>query len=161
MAWTASHLPFAAFGMIPAVAAIGPGLTFWFWVASAALFGIFMVLAVRVVLGASYAKSIFTVSVSWTALLVQQKLFSALSPFLFSPFLLFYAYLYLRGGTSNITSSFRQRQNFRRYLEALTINPRDSEAHYQIGLVHLQRRQYSEAIERFRKAVEIDPTEID
>jgi len=160
-AWTASHLPFAICGLIPSVASFGPGMAFGLWAASALLFGIYMILAVRVVFGTSYAKSIFTVCVSWTALSIQQRLFSLLSPFLFSPFLLIYAYLYLRGGAGDLASSFRRRQNFRRYLEASTINPRDAEAHYQLGLVHLQRRQYGEAIERFKKAVEIDATETD
>src|SRR6185295_7433863 len=34
-------------------------------------------------------------------------------------------------------------------------------AHYQIGLIHQQRRQVEQAEERFRKAVEIDPGEVD
>ena len=55
----------------------------------------------------------------------------------------------------------RSRQNFNRHLEALTVNPRDSDAHYQLGLIYQQRRNYTEAISRFTKAVEIDPGETD
>jgi tetratricopeptide (TPR) repeat protein len=43
-------------------------------------------------------------------------------------------------------------------LEAATVNPHDGEAQYQLGLIHQQRHQYTEAISRFEKAVAIDPT---
>ena len=93
--------------------------------------------------------------------IVQGRLFSAVSPLLFSPFLLYYAYAYFRGDIGDISFSFRQRQNFRRHLEAATLNPRDAEAHYQLGLVYQQRRQMSEAVNRFTRAIEIDPQERD
>ncbi|MEP7352468.1 MAG: tetratricopeptide repeat protein, partial [Acidobacteriota bacterium] len=38
---------------------------------------------------------------------------------------------------------------------------RDSDAQYQLGLIYQQRRNYTEAIPRFEKAREIDPTEPD
>ena len=41
---------------------------------------------------------------------------------------------------------------FRRSMEAATINPRDASAHYQLGLIYQYRRQYAEAISRFRKS---------
>jgi len=47
----------------------------------------------------------------------------------------------------------------RRHLEASTLNPRDYDAHYQLGLIYQQRRNYPEAIARFEKAVEIEPRE--
>ena len=48
-----------------------------------------------------------------------------------------------------------------RSAEAATINPHDSDAHYQLGLLHLQRHQYTEAANRFKQALEIDPEELD
>ena len=57
--------------------------------------------------------------------------------------------------------SFRARQGFKRHLQAATVNPRDAEAHYQLGLIHLQRRQLDEAAARFARAAEIDPGEVD
>src|SRR5689334_23479227 len=57
--------------------------------------------------------------------------------------------------------NFRQRQGFRRSMEAATINPRDASAHYQLGLVYQSRRQYTEAISRFKKAVDIAHDETD
>jgi tetratricopeptide (TPR) repeat protein len=81
--------------------------------------------------------------------------------FLASPFMLFWLYYLWRPDFSSFTGGLRSRQNFRRHLEASTVNPRDSDAHYQLGLIYQQRRNYTEAIARFQKAAEIDPDEPD
>jgi tetratricopeptide (TPR) repeat protein len=78
-----------------------------------------------------------------------------------SPFFLFYAYYYLGGEVSNLGAVMRNRQNFRRMLDASTLNPHDGEAQYQLGLIYQQRRNYTEAIQRFQNAVKIDNTETD
>src|SRR6185369_14098017 len=70
-------------------------------------------------------------------------------------------YVYLRGDISAIQWSLGSRRSFKRHLEAATLNPRDAEAHYQLGLIHQRRRQNKEAKARFEKAVEIDAAEID
>src|SRR5689334_9671846 len=57
--------------------------------------------------------------------------------------------------------NFRQRQGFRRSMEAATINPRDASAHYQLGLIYQRRRQYTEATSRFEKAVQTAHDETD
>ena len=41
------------------------------------------------------------------------------------------------------------------------MNEHDAEAQYQLGLIYQQRRQQTEAIKHFRRAVEIDPKEPD
>jgi tetratricopeptide (TPR) repeat protein len=46
-------------------------------------------------------------------------------------------------------------------LQAAAVNPHDGEAQYQLGLIYQQRHQYSDAVQRFEKAVAIDPTETD
>jgi len=66
-----------------------------------------------------------------------------------------------RGDIGDIGFSLRQRQGFRRSMEAATINPRDASAHYQLGLIYQYRRQYAEAISRFQRAIEIDSDETD
>ena len=53
------------------------------------------------------------------------------------------------------------RQNFRRILDAATLNPHDADAQYQLGIIYQQRRQYTEAVQRFENAVTIDPRETD
>jgi tetratricopeptide (TPR) repeat protein len=57
--------------------------------------------------------------------------------------------------------TLRSGQNYRRMLEAAAINPHDGDAQYQLGLIHQQRRQFTEAARRFEAAVAIDPTETD
>jgi tetratricopeptide (TPR) repeat protein len=46
-------------------------------------------------------------------------------------------------------------------LEAAAVNPHDGDAQYQLGLIYQQRRQYTEAIRRFKLAVAIDPGQTD
>jgi tetratricopeptide (TPR) repeat protein len=78
-----------------------------------------------------------------------------------SPFFLFYAWSLLQTDLRLIGSGLRSRQNFRRQMELSTLNPRDADAHYQLGLIYQQRRQYDQASARFRKAIEIAPDEAD
>src|SRR6185369_4556115 len=131
------------------------------WLASAVCFGLLMALGLRMLFGTKYAKGLVLVAVAALSFSVQAKLFSTVSPYLFSPFLLYYAYGMFRGDIGDIGFSLRQRQSFRRSMEAATINPRDASAHYQLGLVFQYRRQYTEAIERFKRAVEIANDETD
>jgi tetratricopeptide (TPR) repeat protein len=81
--------------------------------------------------------------------------------FLMSPLLLYYAYLMLGSDMRSLGEGLRSRQHFRQQLEIATNNPRDADAHYQLGLIYQKRRQYTDAIARFTRAIEIDPTEAD
>jgi tetratricopeptide (TPR) repeat protein len=161
MAWAAGHLPVIAAGLAIPRMGLGPRTALSLWCVSVVWFALLVALLVRTLFGVRFEKAVLLVSVSALAFAVQAKLFATVSPYLFSPFLLFYAYAMFRGDIGDIGFSLRQRQNFRRSMEAATINPRDAEAHYQLGLIFLQRRQYTEASERFKQAIEIDPTEID
>jgi len=78
-----------------------------------------------------------------------------------SPFILLMLFLLLRGYFSGIVSNQRARAAFKQNLEAATVNPRDSSAHYNLGLIHQQRGEFGEARERFLRAIEIDPDELD
>jgi tetratricopeptide (TPR) repeat protein len=115
-----------------------------------------MVLALQTVFGAGLGASLATVAVAWTCLV-----FESLLGWFASPFILFWVYYYFRQDVGDLFSSFRTRQSYRRYLEAATVNPRDSEAHRHLGLIHLQRHQYAEASKSFQRAVEIDPRDAD
>ena len=53
------------------------------------------------------------------------------------------------------------RRNFRRQLDASMLNPHDADAHYQLGLIYQQRRQYGEAAESFNRALKIYPQDAD
>ena len=161
MAWAASHLPSTVAGIASSALGLGAGTAFGLWVLSALHFGLLIALGVRMLFGVNYTKALVIVSIAAASFVIQPKLFGAVSPFLFSPFLLFYAYAMFRGDIGDIGFSLRQRQSFRRSMEAATINPRDASAHYQLGLIYQYRRQYAEATERFKKAVEIDCEETD
>jgi tetratricopeptide (TPR) repeat protein len=160
MAWAAAHLPFAIAGLA-LISIMSANTALVLWIASALCFGVLMAFGVRTLFGASYKTGLMTVAVAALAFPVQAKLFSTVSPFLFSPFLIYYAYNMFRGDLGDIGFSLRQRQSFRRSMEAATINPRDASAHYQLGLVFQHRRQYAEAISRFQQAIQIDQDETD
>lgn len=161
MSWAAAHLPFALAGFALEPLHLSEKTALGLWVASAICFGLLMALALRMVFGINYSKGLVLVSVAALSFSVQAKLFATVSPYLFSPFLLFYAYMMFRGDIGDIGFSLRQRQGFRRSMEAATINPRDASAHYQLGLIYQYRRQYAEARARFQKAVEIAHDETD
>jgi tetratricopeptide (TPR) repeat protein len=161
MAWAAAHLPFTLAGFALEPLHLSEKTALGLWLASAICFGLLMALGLRMLFGINYSKGLLLVSVAALSFSVQAKLFSTVSPYLFSPFLLFYAFQMFRGDIGDIGFSLRQRQGFRRSMEAATINPRDASAHYQLGLIYQYRRQYAEAITRFQKAVEIAHDETD
>ena len=161
MAWAAAHLPFAFAGFALVPLGLSEKTALGLWAASAICFGLLMAIGLRMLFGVNYAKALVLVSIAALSFSVQAKLFASVSPFFFSPFLLFYAYYMFRGDIGDIGFSLRQRQNFRRSMEASTINPRDASAHYQLGLIYQYRHQYTEAISRFQKAVEIAHDETD
>jgi len=156
MAWAAAHLPVSLAGLALGTLTADRRYALELWLASKILFAGLMVFALRTVFGAGLGRSVATVCISWVSVILQSYL-----AWLASPFLLYCAYCYFQGDVGDILAGFRTRQSFKRYLEAATVNPRDSEAHYQLGLIHLQRHQRGEAIKRFKRAVEIDPAELD
>ena len=164
-AWVAGNLPFSLVGLALGSTSVGPNIYFAMWIASGAMFGMFMVFALRTVFGASYGAAILTVCLAWISLSGGMYVFRFVSPWLLSPFLLFYAFMYLGGSIGGeargFGNAFRQRQNFKRFLHNATVNPRDADAHVQLGLIYRQRRQDARALEHFNKAYEIDRTEID
>jgi len=132
--------------------------------AAALFFGVLMFFAVRTVFGAGNGIGAAAVALSWiplvgAALLIEPAMF--LMGWLASPFFLFYAWYFLSGEFSNLGAGMRNRQHFRRMLDAAAINPHDAEAQYQLGLIYQHRRNYTQALQHFQAAVKIDPTEAD
>ncbi|MET0753023.1 MAG: tetratricopeptide repeat protein [Pyrinomonadaceae bacterium] len=165
MAWTAAHLPFAVAGILLYSTNVSPEIYLAMWMASSVLFGVFMIFALRVVLGVNYVAAVLTVCVAWLAFSLGMYIFRYISPWMFSPFLLFYAFIYLGGylggEVRGFSNNFRQKQNFKRFLHNATVNPNDADAHVQLALIYLQRRQDEKALEHLGKAIEIDKEEID
>jgi tetratricopeptide (TPR) repeat protein len=159
MAWTAACLPAAvASWLAPPAVAAGIG-------AAAGLYFLVLVFfAVRTLFGVGSGVAAGVVALSWVPVVAVGFLWGPLR-FLFGwlalPFFLLYAWYFLGGELRSLGSGFRTRQGFRRMLEAAAINPHDADAQYQLGLVHQERRQYTEAVRRFEAAVAIDPEETD
>lgn len=120
------------------------------------------VLAVRTVLRISVVRAIVVSLISLLVALLVAPLWTLLfTPILASPFLLLIFFLLVRGYISGVLKTQRARESFRQNLEAATLNPADSSAHYNLGLIQQQRGELDEARERFERAVQIDDEEID
>jgi len=165
LAWAAGHLPFALTGLAMFATETDPAVYFLLWMASGALFGLFMLFAVRTVFGTSFGVALAAVVLASPAFTISMYFFHYVSPWLLSPFLLFWVIVYfggfLGGEVRGFGNAFRQRQNLKRFLQNATVNPKDADAHVQLGLIYLQRRQEARATEHLTKAIEIDRTEID
>lgn len=125
-------------------------------------FLILAILAVRAVSGASAGHAAGAVFGGLAASALGYFVYGAvghLLRFLASPLVLIWIFMIWRPDVASFAAGLRSRQNFRRQLEASTLNPRDADAHYQLGLIYQQRHNYSEAMARFQKAVEIDPSD--
>jgi tetratricopeptide (TPR) repeat protein len=161
-AWSATNLPLLL------VAWVAPGLFLHALLLAYVWLVVLIFFAVRTVFGTDNGPAFGIVALSWTPLAAAWLLrgpLEYLAGWLFSPFLLIYAYFFLRGeiggAMRGLGEGLRRSQSFRRHLEAAAINPHDAEAQYQLGLIYQQRRQYTEAIRRFQNAVAIDPGETD
>lgn len=165
LGWTAAHLPLAIAGIALYSAPVPPSVYLALWFLGTALFGVLMIFAIRTVFGANYGTALLVVAVAWLAISLGNFVFRFISPWMLSPFLLFFAVIYLGGylggEVRGFGNAFRQKQNFKRFLHNATVNPKDADARVQLGLIYLQRRQEELARQYFTEAFEIDPEEID
>jgi tetratricopeptide (TPR) repeat protein len=156
MAWAAAHLPIVPF-MYAA-----PQYMMWARIVAAAYFAVLAAIAIQTVAGARFLQSAVTAVGSIAAAVGGYFAWGQLGglPYMFmSPFILIWLYPMIRANVDSVSGGLRSRQNFRRTLEAATLNPRDADAHYQLGLIYQDRRNFTEAMARFQKAVEIDPSD--
>jgi hypothetical protein len=161
MCWIAASIP----GVLASF--LAPAFSFWIHIAAELYFVALAAIAVRTVFGTDIGKAIGTVLgglIATVAGYFAYETFGGMLSYLASPLVLLWLYFLFRPNLDMFTGlggGLRSKQNFRRNLDALTVNPRDSDAHYQLGLIYQQRRNFAEAIPRFTKAVEIDPSEAD
>ena len=164
MAFAASHAPMAIAGVwlmrqpVPARQA-GIGLVGDVWIGCLILFAIFAAFVAQALWGVTIAPAAVCVGTGLAAMAGGVWMYPFLRPILWmfaSPCLLYYAWSASQGNLWAIGNAFRSRGNLRRQLEAEASNPHDADAQYQIGLLLAQRRQYTEAIERFERAIKID-----
>lgn len=126
------------------------------------LFGVWAVWAVSAVFRLATWRAVAVILTSSLLLLLTLPVWSLLFSWIFaSPFLLLLVFLLMRGYVGEFTRASRARAAFRQNLEAATLNPADASAHYNLGLIHQQRGELSQAKERFARAIEIDPEELD
>jgi len=144
-----------------------PAFTIWIQAVVLLFFAALASIAIRTVFGTGIGKAIGTVigaTGATAAGYFAYETFGGALSYFSSPLVLLWLYYLFRPNLDMFTGlggGLRSGQNFRRNLDALTVNPRDSDAHYQLGLIYQQRRNYAEAISRFTKAIEIDPGETD
>jgi Flp pilus assembly protein TadD len=165
MAWAAGHLPFGLAGLLLGPTEVSPAVYLGLWAAGGLLFGLFMFAALRTVFGTDSVPNIITIGTAWVGMSLGNVALTYLSPWLSSPFMLFWIVIlfgaFIRSEVGGFGNAFRRRQDFKRFLHNATINPRDADAHVQLGLIYKQRRQDASALEHFQKAYEIDAEEID
>jgi hypothetical protein len=160
MAWAAAYLPlmllrFVAFDLVST-----PPVYAGFNV----LATILTAFAVRAVYGTGFFAAIGITALAWGAGAASAFVLLVVGgalPFLGSPLVLIYLWYLFGSRLGSLGEAMRSRQHFQRQLEISTANPHDADAHYQLGLIHQRRRQFSEAIARFERAVKIDPSMAD
>jgi tetratricopeptide (TPR) repeat protein len=164
MGWSAAYLPLA----------VANGYLLWtshpladnpaLWWAAHAYFLLLVVVAIRTVSGTRLVHALGAAGGAWGGAvggLWLHSMFGGFTAYLASPFVLYYLYQGLAPEFRSLGTGLRSRQRLKERLENATLNPRDADAHYQLGLIYQQRRQYEAAIERFRKAIAVDPDEAD
>jgi len=125
-------------------------------------FGVWAVPAVSLSLRLSGLRATLVTMVSGAiSFPVSYVLLPIFSTVLASPFMLLMLFFLLRGYFTGIVGNQKARAAFKQNLEAATINPRDSSAHYNLGLIHQNRGELDLARERFQRAIDIDPDELD
>ncbi|HLG13870.1 MAG TPA: tetratricopeptide repeat protein [Blastocatellia bacterium] len=157
--WAAAHLAM----LVPAILLTIGGGVVSFGIAQVLPFLYFIALstlALRVVLRLSVGRAIGAMAIAAFSLLAIPFVPGVVS-LLTSPLLLILVIVFLRSFLGEILGAQRARENLQRNLHAATLNPADSSAHYNLGLIYQQRGQVEEAKTSFRRAIEIDPDEID
>jgi Flp pilus assembly protein TadD len=133
--------------------------------AAAEIYFLFLVTCcVRTLWGVGPAVASVSAVLGMAAMFCGMIAFVLLGPLMYyfaSPFVLYYAYVLLGSDIGSLGEGLRARQHLRQQLDIATSNPRDGDAHYQLGLIYQQRHQYNEAKQRFARAVEIDGRDAD
>ena len=163
MSWAAAYL------LLAAVLTAGGAQMNWaalltVFIAANLYFCVLAALSIRTLMGVGFGPAAGLAAIGCVAAIVGITVSGFAGPlryYMMSPFLLYYGYMMFGSDVRSLGDGLRSRQHFQQQLEIATTNPRDADAHYQLGLIHQKRRQYSEAIARFQKAIEIDPAEAD
>jgi tetratricopeptide (TPR) repeat protein len=167
LGWSAAYLPAAAIAFAEEVAQPGAAalrIVLPLFAISVIYFLILTWLAARTAFGISGGFAAGLTAAGAVVSIVGGTFFGVIGVsaiYLASPLFLLYGWRLFASDFRSLGDGLRSRQHFQQQLEIATNNPRDADAHYQLGLIYQRRRQFSEAIARFQRAVEIDPNEAD
>lgn len=156
-AWTAAHLPVALLWFLA-----NPTLAVPLQALGLIAFLIFAAPVLSTVTGGTTTHAAIAAAIALATTALARPLLTGSSNLLYmfaSPWLLFFLWQRFNADIGSLGSGLANRQNFKRQLELATINPHDADAHYQLGLIYVQRRLPAEAEQRFRRALEIDKNE--
>jgi len=159
-AWTAAHLPLALIWWSPLM--LSSSLVVPLQIAGLVAFTVLAAVVLATVTAASMSHAAVASAAGIAASGVAGAFVAGSSNLLYmfaSPWLLYYAYRMFGGDIQELGGGLSARQAFKRQLEAATINPNDSDAHYQLGMLYAQRRLPAEAERSFRRSLEIYPDE--
>jgi tetratricopeptide (TPR) repeat protein len=172
MAWSVAYMPLAllrgaqlAFIFSKSLHRMGAGYvnTGFGWAAHL-YFLVLCVCAIRVVAGVDFRIAAGAMAGGWVGAiggLLLGNVFGFGGYWILSPCLFYALWSRAQKEALWVGSGLRSRQALKRQLEISTLNPRDADAHCQLGLIYLERRQNELASQRFRAAIEIDPDEPD
>jgi tetratricopeptide (TPR) repeat protein len=160
--WLIPFIPLPAIPLsvipLPVAANIVMDISFGILVLSILLF-IYTIWSIKQLSYLSWAQSIGVFALSW----ITFPILFLLSSFIFAlPFFILIPLLYLT--FSWLRDHFASQANergFQQNLHVLTLNPQDADAHYQLGLIHLKRRNLDAAKRYFENALKIEPADPD
>jgi tetratricopeptide (TPR) repeat protein len=123
------------------------------------LMGVYTLWAIKQLNYLSWLQAIVVFALSWVSFLIYLLFTSFLFalPIFFMIPLLYWGVQWFRG----LYASYAAERLFRRHLGALTLNPQDADAHYQLGIIHLKRRSLDAASDSFASACKISPGDPD
>jgi tetratricopeptide (TPR) repeat protein len=107
----------------------------------------------------SIPQAVIVFLLSWLTVPIYYFLISSfrVMPFFIMIWLFYLGYQWLRGHFPSHVNE----KSFQQNLYALTLNPQDADAHYQLGLIHLKRRNLDTARRYFQNALKIDAADAD
>ena len=164
LAWTAPYLLLAAANAALRSAGHAPAPNPAVWWTAHACFVALTALAVRTLFGAPKLRIAGSLGGGWACAIGGIWLygtFGNVTGYLASPFVLYYLYMGIGPQVAGIGNGLRSRRRLKQALELATLNPRDADAHYQLGIIYAQRRRHDAAVACFRQAIEIAPGEPD
>src|SRR5262245_44110909 len=125
------------------------------------IFAALMTITIGMIFRVGWSAAAVTTLVSFLSLLGLPLLLDAATFLCASPLLLLLLLFLLRDRVDDFMRSHRARQSFKANLQAATLNLRHASAHYNLGLLYQQRGEFDSAAASFKRAVEIDPSEVD